>query len=119
MLVEFKKNKELYAIGWLRNVDKFSGVPMKMKGMPYIHPHAAMIDREKFLQIAPMTHSGAPCTANMRSALAKGYKLRDFPLLQNYVKHLVAGTRRRFGGHWRPGATVRPKAWKSKDCYPI
>lgn len=119
MLAEFAKNLEkLYVIGWLRNVDKFSGVSMKAKGMQYVHPHAAMLDKEKFLLLDPMENSGAPCTANMRTALARGYQLKDFPLLQNYVKHLVAGTRRRFSGHWKPGA-IRPKAWKSKDRYPI
>ena len=119
MLAEFEKNpKKLYAIGWLRNVDKFSGVPMKVKGMRYIHPHAAMIDRGKFLGLTPMENSGAPCTGNMRAALARGYQLKSFPLLQEYIKHLIAGTRRRFGGCWKPGAR-KPRAWKSKDCYPI
>lgn len=119
MLVEFKKNSKLYALGWLRNVDKFSGVPMKAKGMRYIHPYAAMIDRGKFLQLKPMENSGAPCTGNMRSALARGFQVGDFPLLQNYVKHLEAGTRRRFDGHWRPKEGVRPKVWKSSARYPI
>lgn len=119
MLAEFAKNpQKLYAVGWLRKVDKFSGVPMGAKGMPYIHPHAAMIDRKKFLQLKPMENSGSPCTGNMRSALAKGFQLQDFPV-QHYVKHLIAGTRRMFGGHWRPGATVKPKTWKANKNYPI
>ena len=120
MLAEFAKNPKLYAIGWLRKVDRFSGVPMGVKGgMAYVHPYAAMIDREKFLQLKSMEYSGAPCTANMRSALEKGYQIKDFPLLQDYVKHLVAGTRRRFDGHWRPRATDKPKVWKSNAQYPI
>lgn len=119
MLAEFAKNpKKLYALGWLRKVDKFSGVSTTSGGMSYVHPHAAIIDRRKFLQLTPMEHSGAPCTGNMRTALAKGFQLKNFPI-GNYVKHLIAGTRRRFGGHWKPGAAARPKAWKSKDCYPI
>lgn len=120
MLAEFAKNpKKLYAIGWLRNVDRFSGVPMKKSGMPYVHPHAAMIDRGKFLQLTSMEHSGAPCTGNMRTALAKGFQIKDFPLLKNYVKHLEAGTRRRFDGHWKPKATTKPKIWKANANYPI
>ena len=87
-------------------------------GMDYIHPHAAMIDRGKFLQLTPMEASGAPCTGNMRTALESGYQLKDFPV-QRYVKHLVAGTRRMFGGHWRSGATVKSRAWRANDQYPI
>ena len=119
MLAEFAKNPNLYAIGWLRKVDKFSGVPTGGKGgMDYVHPHAAMIDREKFLQLTPMENSGAPCTANMRAALERGYQLKDFPV-QSYVKHLIAGTRRRFGGHWKPGSTMRAKTWRADEHYPI
>lgn len=119
MLAEFAKNpKKLYAIGWLRHVDKWSGVPMGKEGMLYVHPHAAMIDRTKFLELEPMESSGAPCTANMRAALARGYELQDFPV-QNYIKHLVAGTRRRFDGHWKPGATTKPRTWKANENYPI
>lgn len=121
MIAEFKKNSNLYAIGWLRGVDKWSGVPTGKKGgnvISYIHPHAAMIDREKFLQLTPMENSGAPCTANMRSALTKGFELRDFPV-QKYVTHLVAGTRRMFNGNWKPGATVKARTWKENEHYPI
>ena len=120
MLAEFEKSPEkLYAIGWLRKVDRFSGVPMNGKGgMDYIHPHAAMIDREKFLELELMESSGAPCTANMRSALAKGFELRDFPI-RNYVNHLEAGTRRMFHGHWKPGVTVKAKTWRADEHYPI
>ena len=117
MLAEFaKKPKKLYAVGWLRKVDKFSGVSTTRGGMSYIHPHAAIIDREKFLQLTPMEASGAPCTGNMRSALAKGFQLQGFPV-QRYVKHLVAGTRRMFHGNWKPRGAVR--AWKANDRYPI
>jgi len=120
MLAEFAKNpKKLYAVGWLRKVDKFSGVSTGAKGkgiIDYVHPHAAMIDRKKFLQLKSMENSGAPCTANMRSALARGYQLKDFPV-QRYVKHLVAGTRRMFHGNWKPRGAA--KAWKAKDQYPI
>lgn len=119
MLAEFEKNpKKLYALGWLRKVDKWSGVPMKAKGMPYVHPHAAMLDRGKFLQLEPMESSGAPCTANARSALARNFELRDFPV-QKYVRHLIAGTRRMFHGHWKPGATIKAKTWRVDEHYPI
>lgn len=118
MLAEFAKNpKKLYAVGWLRQVDKFSGVSTGGKGgMSYIHPHAALIDREKFLQLTPMEASGAPCVGNMRTALESGYQLKDFPV-QRYVKHLVAGTRRMFHGNWKPDGAMR--AWKAGDHYPI
>jgi len=122
MIAEFERNpKQLYVTGWLRSVDKWSGVPTGKKGgnvISYIHPHAAMIDREKFLQLTPMENSGAPCVGNMRSALAQGFELQDFPV-QNYVKHLIAGTRRMFQGNWRPGATAKARAWRSDEHYPI
>jgi len=122
MLAEFAKNpQKLYAIGWLRHVDKWSGVPTGTKGrgtIDYIHPYAAMIDREKFLQLKSMENSGAPCTGNMRSALMRGFKLQDF-IVQTYVKHLVAGTRRMFNGNWRPKTAIKPKLWKENEQYPI
>ena len=65
-----------------------------------------------------MENSGAPCVANARSALAQGFELKDFPI-QKYVKHLEAGTRRMFGGNWRPGVTVKAKTWRENEHYPI
>lgn len=120
MIAELEKNPKLYAIGWLRRVDKFSGVPTEGKGsMTYVHPHAAMIDREKFLELEPMENSGAPCTANMRAALAKDFQLQDFPRLQKCVAHLGAGTRRMFNGRWFPTATTRRRIWKMDEHFPI
>lgn len=126
MLDEFAADPNLYAIGWLRWVDRESGVPLdwhvqappKEKFCPYIHPHAAVYDVEKYHTLQPFGHHGAPCLWNMLSVAEKGYGLRDF-LIEKYVKHWIAGTRRMYGGKWNPHTKERPGMWKANDNHPI
>jgi glycosyltransferase involved in cell wall biosynthesis len=120
MLEHFQANPDLYAIGWLRHVDRLSGVPApnKLGFMEYVHPSAALYDREKYLTLAPFSHHGAPATANMREAHEAGYKLLSFPI-SDYIHHLIAGTRRMYGGRWDPRASDAPGAWEEGRAWPI
>lgn len=127
MLEKFRCNKNLYAVGWRRFVDKISGVPREWhlkhpppeQFIPYIHPAAAMFDRKKYLSLEPFFDHGAPCLNNMRSAVKKGYDLEPFPILKNHITHLVAGTRRMYKGHWHPKESQKPSAWNKKHTFPI
>lgn len=124
MLERFKLNSNLYAIGWLRHVNPISGVASSCRRycgrnlVPYIHPSAALHDRSKYLTLSPFYHRGAPCIDNMREATAKGYDLESFPI-EKYVKHLVAGTRRMWDGHWNPRGRKPLKPWSARDRYKI
>lgn len=124
MLKHFQSNYNLYAIGWLRHVDPKSGVSVgreakvRPKHLPYIHPYAAMFRTIKYFQLSPFNHHGAPCTANMRDARDAGFSLQSFPI-DNYIKHLKAGTRRLYKGHWDPKPTDKPGPWTEDREWPI
>lgn len=110
-----------YAVGWLRYVN-VDGVSTTSKDVslycPYVHPYAALFDREIYVKLDPMRNLGAPCVFNMRDARDKGYQVASFPIEQ-YCKHLIAGTRRMWSGHWYPGDKQPSKTWNDKDSYPI
>jgi len=122
----FVANPILYAAGWKRCVDAYSGVSTddnvcgtgKEGFCWYIHPAVAMYDREKYITLEPFCNDGAPVLNNMRSAIAVGYGLEAFPVEQ-YVTHLVAGTRRMWGGRWDIGNTNPQKDWDPNGNYPI
>ena len=125
MLNEFD-NPWMYAVGWLRWVNT-SGVAArpglvndnnKHKFIPYIHPHAALFDREKYLALHPFEPHGSPCLSNMVWARKKGFAVRDFPI-QEYIKHLGAGTRRMWGGAWDIADRKPITKWKKNDNYPL
>lgn len=120
----FLTNPQLYAVGWKRCVDKYSGVPTSDDNCGkegfcwYIHPHAAMIDVEKYFTLEPFDNDGAPCIKNMRSARVAGYLLEAFPI-EDYVTHLVAGTRRMWSGAWDVGNSQPTQEWRENEHYPI
>lgn len=124
-MIELLKEENLYATGWLRWVDKLSGVPREWhlktppsnRFIPYIHPAASLYSVGVFRQLPAAEHHGAPLLANMREAAARGLKVKAFPIF-NYVTHLIAGTRRMFGGHW-DGTDKKPSEWRKGSRYPI
>lgn len=121
MIKDFQSDDSLYATGWLRKVEPKIGVPVpnrKTNYLEYIHPSAALYDREKYMQLAPFRHTGAPCTDNMRDAKRKGFKVQSFPISQ-YVRHLEAGTRRMYKGKWNPRQNEEAEKWEREKSYPI
>jgi hypothetical protein len=125
MLAQLKAG-DLYAIGWLRWVNRAGVATRKQivseegkKGLtPYVHPCAALFDREKYLTLPPFTYTGSPCTTNFWTARAKGYQVGAFPIFE-HVTHLVAGTRRMYGGRWNPKDGEMPGAWSDRAHYAI
>lgn len=112
--------RENYAVGWLRWVNR-NGVSSRNKNAtwlcPYIHPHAALYDRDIYLTLKPFNHKGAPCADNMHDAKSKGIRVAGFPV-ENFVTHLVAGTRRMYKGHW-DGNGKTPERWNPDARIPI
>lgn len=114
MLALFEDDPKLLAAGWLRyvNASGVAGPKQELKrGMPYVHPYACFLDREKYFKCLPFIHSGAPATKLMNSARKKGYSLVSFPV-EEYVWHKVAGTRGCFGGECRVPTHWKKKKWR-------
>jgi glycosyltransferase involved in cell wall biosynthesis len=116
----------LYAVGWLRWVDRWSGVPLewhvnpppKERFVAYVHPAVALYDLGKYRGMAGFIQHGAPALQNMLDAEKRGYTVRDFPVF-DYVTHLEAGTRRMYDGRWDPTEKERPKPWVANQRFPI
>jgi glycosyltransferase involved in cell wall biosynthesis len=115
MLARFRKDKKLFALGWLRytNVSGVAGPKQHLKrGMRYIHPYACLLDINKYTVLKqPFIHSGAPATKLMRKATKVGYRLQDFPV-KKYIWHKVAGTRGYFGGLCKVPTGMKRTRWR-------
>jgi len=121
MLQRLQETENSYAIGWERwvNLDGVSGIKNGQNLTPYIHPYAMLFEKAKYLTLPTFAMHGAPCVYNMYEANRKQYALLDFNLAL-YIKHLVAGTRRLYKGHWYDGDTNFPYTeWDAKKTYPI
>jgi GT2 family glycosyltransferase len=98
MLAAFEDDAT-YAVGELRYKNRFGytygydarAQPEKRGRIPYIHPYAMLIDREKYLGLRPFIHHGAPCIRNMASAKHAGYTVVSFPIY-DFVLHHAEGT---------------------------
>jgi len=125
MLRLFNADPNLYATGWLRIVDRLSGVATNRAASTinnaslcrYVHPCCGLYHRARYLELPPFEHQGAPCLPNMREA-EKLYHLTEYNW-QGFVRHLGAGTRRRYSGRWDPESSETPKRWKATENYPI
>ncbi len=111
-----------YAIGWLRWVN-LDGVAARKgashKGLsPYVHPAMALYRRVTYFTLPPFCSSGAPGIFNMYHAHKRGIKVERFPV-KDFITHLVAGTRRMYGGRWDPKPHDKPRTWNAKKNYPI
>lgn len=126
MRLKLLEDPNLYALGWLRHVDKHSGVPLewhskrppKGRFCAYIHPSAMMLRKSVYMELPSFFNHGAPCLQNMREAEARGYGLEAFPI-REYVEHLKAGTRRMYNGKWDPTDEDTPRPWSPKASFPI
>jgi len=121
MLQKLQATENSYAIGWERyvNLDGVSGIKHGHNLTPYIHPYAMLFERAKYLTLPTFANHGAPCVFNMYEAHKRGYALIDFNL-QPYIKHLIAGTRRMYKGHWYDGdSNFQYTPWDAKKTYPI
>jgi len=83
---------ENYGIGCVVDVNE-NGVNID-KGIKYLHPYFALINKAKYKRFKPFFHHGAPCLNAMKDLNNKGLSntLIDFPV-ENYIHHLGRGTR--------------------------
>jgi glycosyltransferase involved in cell wall biosynthesis len=93
----------LYASGHLLHLNwcGFAARRSERNWIPYIHPHAMLIDRQKYLDLAPFVHHGSPCLRNMKSAQKAGYSMVHFPV-GKFIRHTGRGTCSRFGYNLSP-----------------
>lgn len=124
-----KSSANTYAIGWLRYVDRESGVPAdwflgakdSKQFIPYIHPCCALYKRSTYMTMRPFIHHGAPCLLNMLDANDMNLGLVEFPVF-SYVMHWIGGTRRMFdssAGDWDATHNEKPKSWDPNKSVPI
>jgi len=126
MLYRFRVSKELYALGWLRVVDRASGVarddrdksPLTAQFCYYVHPYCALWHRETYQVLPPFAYHGAPAIYNMLEVERRQLRLESFPTTL-FVHHHVGGTRRRYGGRWDPSASEPPGPWVASETPPI
>jgi GT2 family glycosyltransferase len=86
-----------YAIGnkvWMNR--RGFDVPESAGAFEYIRPICMLIRRDTYLTLPPFERHGAPCLANMREAVAHGFRLLPFAV-EEYVQHPGRGTAGRFG----------------------
>jgi GT2 family glycosyltransferase len=98
-MLKYFDNPLSYAVGWLVNMDRYGfqkDADARQTLIPYIHPHAMLLDRDKYLSLPPFVHHGSPCLTNMRAAQENGYTVRDFPIA-GYVLHYGRGTCSQYG----------------------
>jgi glycosyltransferase involved in cell wall biosynthesis len=61
-----------------------------------VDPATMLLDRRKYLDLAPFEHHGSPVLRNMADARSRGYRIRDFPVAR-HVHHEHMGTWSRHG----------------------
>jgi glycosyltransferase involved in cell wall biosynthesis len=88
-LVEaFRDDPSLYAVGKRGYANRYGYGPIseRERWTYYIHPFAAVVDREKYFTLPPFVHHGAPLYRNMWGATKRGYGLRHV-MIEDHVAH--------------------------------
>lgn len=113
------EKRGIYALGWLRHVNE-NGVPAndQPRFCRYIHPYAALYNKDIYVTLKPFSNRGAPCVDNMWDARKRGISVASYPI-DKFVTHLVAGTRRLYNGHWNPGDKKPEVGWNPVARIPI
>jgi glycosyltransferase involved in cell wall biosynthesis len=108
-------DSDVYAVGKLIRVNNRGIHTGDVNDEIYIRPYCMMLDRVKYLHLAPFIHHGAPCMLNFRDALAKGFKLLPFHFA-GCVVHKGEGTREQHGiPGWDPFREALPEQAKTAE----
>jgi glycosyltransferase involved in cell wall biosynthesis len=85
---EFSRDPRLYVLGKRGYANRWGYGPIseRERWTYYVHPFAALIDRHKYLTLAPFVHHGAPLYRNMWGATKAGYHLRHVTI-EDHVEH--------------------------------
>lgn len=93
----FDEDPLTYAVGPVTWMDaRGFDLPPGAGGHPYVRPICMLLRRELYLSLPPFERHGAPCLRNMIAAVARQYRLVDFPV-QQYIQHEGRGTAARHG----------------------
>ena len=89
---------DLYAIGRMERKQRFGfDVPPDAKSfIPYIHPSAMLLDKQKYFLLPPFFQHGSPCIRNMQAVQQADFTIRHFDV-GAYIDHSGRGTCARYG----------------------
>lgn len=91
MMLKLTESQNVYGVGKVVKVDRY-GINCS-SGIPYLHPHFALISKRNYNKFFPFVHSGAPCIkAMIKLSQQRQIFVYDFPV-ENYVLHKERGTR--------------------------
>jgi glycosyltransferase involved in cell wall biosynthesis len=113
-MLPYFENPSTYAVGELRYKNRFgftygygeAAQPQKAGRIPYIHPYAMLLDRNKYLGLHRFIHHGAPCIRNMEDAKRAGHTVFHFQI-SDFVLHRMQGTSASHGYGFRAAARQR------------
>ena len=104
LVEEFSRDPRLYAMGKRGYANRWGYGPISQRERwtHYVHPFAALIDRNKYFTLPPFVHHGAPLYRNMWGATKAGYRLRHVTI-EDDVKHhrRTTATVHGYGYDWR------------------
>jgi glycosyltransferase involved in cell wall biosynthesis len=88
LIEEFVRDPLLYAIGKRGYANRWGYGPIseRERWTYYVHPFAAVVDREKYFMLPPFMHHGAPLYRNMWAATKAGYHLSHVTI-EDHVVH--------------------------------
>jgi GT2 family glycosyltransferase len=89
----------VYGVGQIMQVD-YKGLNVE-KGIPYLHPHFAMVSKTAYLKFAPFINHGAPLLSTMKHLQDSDYTLHPFDVSE-YITHKCRGTRDINPKHFHP-----------------
>lgn len=103
-MIEAFEDDNLYAIGMFHLVNK-GGIDTFIQPTgeeyPYVHPSTGLYRRSMYVDLPPFRHHGSPCIDNMIEAHRRGYLIKEYLNIRDYVTHPWAGTMDRMDkGKW-------------------
>jgi GT2 family glycosyltransferase len=88
-MMQYMHSGKYYGVGQVVQVNALGG--NVKRGIPYLHPHFALIDKYLYERYPAFVHHGAPCIKTMIELDGK-IPIFHFPVW-DYITHLGRGTR--------------------------
>ncbi len=107
------KNRYGYTHGYAYAGDTEGAGTGRRRRIPYVHPHAMLLDRGAYLDLPPFVHHGAPCLRNMSHAREAGLRAVDFPV-EDFILHHERGTSAQHGYGVRGRSRLVIEGWLNR-----